>query len=213
MRQHTSTLIIRNQEIPAETIEAVRILCPIERVAAEHMRLRRSGVQLFGRCPFHADKTPSFSVSPDKQVFYCHGCGTGGDVFAFVQLLLRCGFRDSVAFLAGLAGIDLKAFTPTAELRERIEKQKAAQREQDSFNQFANFWIGAVCREYRALARAATNAEDCLREGILDSVEQEMAWCALERYRLFGARIEREGLCDAELVRREWLRRVQHEAA
>ena len=79
-------------------------------------------------------------------MFYCHGCGAGGDVFAFVQLLLPCGFRDSVAFLAGLAGIDLKAFTPTAELRERIEKQKARKRERDSFEEFADFWIGAVCR-------------------------------------------------------------------
>ena len=87
-RTKSSTLVVRNQAIPAETIEAVRALSPIEQVISEHVRLRRSGAQLLGRCPFHADKTPSFSVHPAKQVFHCHGCGAGGDVFQFVQTSL-----------------------------------------------------------------------------------------------------------------------------
>ena len=212
LEKRNSTVVARFQAIPAETIEAVRALCPIEQIISDQVSLRRSGAQLLGRCPFHADKTPSFSVHPAKQVFYCHGCGVSGDVFQFVRLSFRCGFRDSVAHLAGRAGIDLHGFKPSAELRDLVTKHKAEQDERRSFERFANDWINGVCRQYRALARAATYAEDCLRAGILNAVEQEMAWGALERYRLFETRVEREGLCDREFIHEEWAKRSRNAA-
>jgi DNA primase len=212
VRTKTSTGASRFQAFPAETIEAVRALSPIEQIISERVRLRRSGAQLLGRCPFHADKSPSFSVNPAKQVFHCHGCGAGGDVFQFVCMSLQCRFRDSVAHLAERAGIHLYGSTPSPELRELVARQKAEEAQRRSFEQFANAWIDGVCREYRALARAATHAEDCLRAGTLDAVEQEMAWGALERYRLFEIRVEREGLCDPEVIRGEWAKRSQDAA-
>jgi len=212
MPKQRSTLVVRNQAIPAETIEAVRALSPIEQIVSEQVRLRRSGAQLLGRCPFHADKTPSFSVSPAKQVFHCHGCGAGGDVFQFVRLSLQCGFRDSVSHLAERCGIELDGFEPSPELRELVAKQKEEQDDQRSFEQFANAWLSGVSREYRMLARAATHAEDCLRAGTLNPVEQEMAWEALKRFRLFEARVEREGLCESEVIRGEWARRSSNAA-
>jgi DNA primase catalytic core len=193
--------------IPAETIEAIRVLCPIEHVISEHVRLRRSGTQLLGRCPFHADKTPSFSVNPAKQVFHCHGCGVGGDVFEFVRQCLQCGFCDSVAHLAERAGIDLDGFTPSPELRELVARQKAEQDERRSFERFAASWIDLVSRQYWKRAKAATEAENRLRAGGLTPEEHELAWQALEEYRHIEARVERDGLCDLELIRSEWARK------
>jgi DNA primase len=189
--------------IPAETIEAIRALCPIEEVIAEHVRLRRSGAQLLGRCPFHADKTPSFSVNPTKQVFHCHGCGAGGDVLEFVRLRLQCGFRDSVAHLAERSGIDLDGFTPSPEQRELGARHKAEQDEVRSFERFAKSWINFVSRQYWKRAKAATEAENRLRAGGLSPEEHEQAWQALEEYRHIEARVERDGLCDLELIRSE----------
>ena len=198
---------MRNQAIPAETIEAIRALSPIEQVVSEHVRLRRSGAQLLGRCPFHADKTPSFSVHPAKQVFHCHGCGAGGDVFQFVRLRLQCGFRDSVAHLAERAGIDLDGFRPSPELRELVAKQRKEESERQSFERFAASWINLVSRQYWKRAKAATAAEQALRAGGLTLEEHEQAWQALEEYRRIEARVEREGLCDLEVIRSEWARK------
>jgi hypothetical protein len=64
--------------------------------------------------------------------------------------------------------------------------------------------IETINRQYRSLGRAATHAENCLRAGESDAYAQELAWAALERYRLFEARVEREGLCDLEFLKSEW---------
>jgi DNA primase catalytic core len=193
--------------IPAETIEAIRVLCPIEQVISEQVRLRRSGAQLLGRCPFHADKTPSFSVNPAKQVFHCHGCGAGGDVFRFVGLRLQCGFLDSVAHLAERVGINLDGFRPSPELRELVAKKRKEENERQSFERFATSWINLVTRQYWKKAKAATEAENWLRAGGLTPEEHELAWKALEEYRHIEARVEREGLCDLEVIRSAWARK------
>jgi DNA primase len=207
MQEKSSTLAVRNQAIPAETIEAVRALSPIERIVSQQVKLRRSGAQLLGCCPFHSDKTPSFSVHPAKEVFHCHGCGAGGDVFQFVRLSLRCGFRDSVAHLAGGAGISLEGFRPSPELRELVAKQRKEESERQSFERFATSWINLVSRQYWKRAKAATQAENRLRAGGLTLEEHEQAWQALEEYRHIEARVEREGLCDLEVIRGEWARK------
>ncbi len=193
--------------IPTETIEAIRALCPIEEVISEQVRIRRSGAQLLGRCPFHADKTPSFSVNPAKQVFHCHGCGAGGDVFEFVRLRLQCGFRDSVAHLAERAGISLDGFRPSPELRELVARKREEESERQSFERFATSWINFVSRQYWKRAKAATQAENALRAGGLTPDEHERAWQALEDYRHIEARVEREGLCDLEVIRSAWAKR------
>jgi DNA primase len=207
MQGQSNTLVVRNQAIPAETIEAVRTLSPIERIVSEQVKLRRSGAQLLGLCPFHGDKTPSFLVHPAKQVFHCHGCGAGGDVFQFVRLTLHCGFRDSVVHLAERAGIDLEGFRPSPELRELVAKQREEESERQSFERFATSWINLVGRLYWKRAKAATEAENRLRAGGLTPEEDEQAWQALEEYRWIEARVEREGLCDLEVIRSAWARK------
>jgi DNA primase len=69
--------------------------------------LRRAGRNLLGLCPFHAEKTPSFTVSPDKQIFYCFGCGAGGNVFSFLMKHGGLSFPEAASALAERYGIDL----------------------------------------------------------------------------------------------------------
>jgi DNA primase len=113
------------QALSAELIVAVRTLNPIEQVVCEHVRLRRSGIELKGLCPFHKEKTPSFSVNSAKGVFICHGCGVGGDVFEFGRILHQCSFQKSVEILAKRAGIQLKGFEPSPELVAKVSAIRA----------------------------------------------------------------------------------------
>ena len=77
-------------------------------VVSGYVRLsKRSGANLFGLCPFHSEKTPSFSVAPDKQIYHCFGCGKGGSVINFIMEIENLSFPDAVAFLARRAGMDL----------------------------------------------------------------------------------------------------------
>ncbi len=74
-------------------------------VVSEYVNLKQRGRNYMGLCPFHREKTPSFSVSPDKQIFKCFGCGAGGDVIKFVQRILNVGFWEAVEVLANRVGI------------------------------------------------------------------------------------------------------------
>ena len=77
-------------------------------VVSGYVRLtKRSGANLFGLCPFHSEKTPSFSVAPDKQIYHCFGCGKGGGVINFIMEIENLTFPDAVAFLARRAGMEL----------------------------------------------------------------------------------------------------------
>ena len=191
-----------------ELIEAVRTLNPVEQVIVEHVQpLRHSGIELVGRCPFHADKSPSFYVRPEKGVFCCHGCGVGGDVFAFVRRLHNCSFRDSLQFLASRVGIRIDGFRASPELRAKVASLHAQRKNQTQFASFCNERIDAINQRHRALGRAATHAEDCLRAGESDPYIHELAWSAIERFRNFQIQIEREGLCDLDILKSEWEQR------
>jgi len=92
---------------PDELIEEIRINNDIVDVVSEYVKLERRGKNYFGLCPFHREKTPSFSVEPGKQIFYCFGCGKGGNVFRFVQLAENLDYFDAVKLLAERAKITL----------------------------------------------------------------------------------------------------------
>ncbi|MEO4707311.1 CHC2 zinc finger domain-containing protein [Pediococcus pentosaceus] len=76
--------------IPEDVIDVVRTSVDIADVVGRYVQLRKAGKNLFGVCPFHDEKTPSFSVSESKQIFHCFSCGRGGNVFKFFD-----GFRES----------------------------------------------------------------------------------------------------------------------
>ena len=193
------------KSVSAEALEAIRSVSPIVDVAAEHVKLRRSGSQFTGKCPLHEERTPSFYVSPAKGVFHCHGCGQGGDVFEFIQLLLKCTFREAVNHLAARGGVQLQGFKPSPELMRRVAAEKARREKEQAFEKFCNERLNAIGARYRALGRAATHAEDYLRSGLpADAYLNDLAWCAIERFRRFESRVEREGLCDVAVIRHEW---------
>ncbi len=87
--------------------EQVRARVDLVDLISQHTSLKRRGRNLVGLCPFHEEKTPSFSVDPDRQFFKCFGCGKGGDVFTFVQLRESVDFREALRILADRVGVDL----------------------------------------------------------------------------------------------------------
>ena len=90
----------------AEFLQELAERNPIEEVVGEYVALtKRSGQNLFGLCPFHSEKTPSFSVSPSKQIYHCFGCGKGGSVINFIMEIERLSFPEAVEFLARRAGM------------------------------------------------------------------------------------------------------------
>lgn len=90
-----------------ELIDEIRNRNDIVDVISQYVVLKRSGRNFFGLCPFHKEKSPSFSVSPDKQIFHCFGCGVGGNVFHFVSKIENLNFKETVEILAEKAGIEL----------------------------------------------------------------------------------------------------------
>ncbi len=104
---------------PDDIIEEVRSRSDIVDVIGSHVKLTKKGNSYFGLCPFHNEKSPSFSVSRDKQMYYCFGCGAGGNVFTFVMEYENYSFVEAVKYLADRAGIQL----PEA---EQSAQQKAA---------------------------------------------------------------------------------------
>jgi DNA primase len=89
--------------------DTVRDSADITRVVSDYVALRGSGNSLKGLCPFHTEKTPSFTVNRDKQLFFCHGCKVGGDVFEFVKLAERVTFPEAVRIVAEKSGIPIPA--------------------------------------------------------------------------------------------------------
>ena len=90
-----------------EIIEEVRQTNDIVDIISQYVHLKRSGRNFFGLCPFHNEKSPSFSVSPDKQIFHCFGCGVGGNVFTFLTKIEGINFVEAVQTLAERSNIQL----------------------------------------------------------------------------------------------------------
>ena len=90
-----------------ELIDEIRNKNDIVDIISQYVVLKRSGRNFFGLCPFHKEKSPSFSVSPDKQIFHCFGCGVGGNVFHFVSKIENVSFKETIEMLAEKAGIEL----------------------------------------------------------------------------------------------------------
>ena len=105
---------------PDEVIEEVRSSNNIVDIIGGYVKLQKKGSSYFGLCPFHNEKSPSFSVSPNKQMYYCFGCGAGGNVFTFIMEYENQSFPEAVKILADRAGIAL----PEAELTEEQKRER-----------------------------------------------------------------------------------------
>lgn len=148
-----------NRTIPDELVEEVKSRNDIVSVVGQYVRLdKRSSANLFGLCPFHNEDTPSFSVSPSKQIFYCFGCHKGGNVITFIREIEKCTWPQALKILADRVGIQLPE-PDDAAYRERLERNATLQK---IYLEAARYYYhslqspaGAVARRYlkdRAIA-------------------------------------------------------------
>ena len=93
--------------IPPEKMEEIKERADIVQLISEHVALRKTGLNYIGRCPFHQEKTPSFTVRPDKNIFYCFGCGARGNVLSFLMRINGMTFPEAARYLAARTGISL----------------------------------------------------------------------------------------------------------
>ena len=107
-----------------ELIEEIRTKNDIVEVISGYVRMQRKGSSYFGLCPFHNEKSPSFSVSPNKQMYYCFGCGAGGNVITFLMEYENATFQEAVKMLADRAGVELPEVEYSEEMR-RLESRRA----------------------------------------------------------------------------------------
>jgi DNA primase len=135
---------------PQSFIEGVRDAADIVLVISDYVPLKRAGSRLKGLCPFHQEKTPSFSVDPQNQLFYCFGCQTGGDLFKFVMLYEKVAFPEAVEMLAQRFGVPVPKPTPGAakadDERERLRAMNLAAAE--FYRAMLAGEAGQRCREY-----------------------------------------------------------------
>lgn len=107
-----------------ELIEEIKSSNDIVDIISQYVILKRRGRNFLGLCPFHKEKTPSFSVSPDKQIFHCFGCGVGGDVITFINRIENLGYRESLEMLAEKAGITLPTTDNDRDNKKQMLKEK-----------------------------------------------------------------------------------------
>ena len=104
-----------------DDLQKVREAIPIESVVSDYVSLQRKGSSLMGLCPFHDEKTASFSVTPVRNMWHCFGCGEGGDTIDFVQRIEGLTFPEAVEFLAAKAGITMHYVEGAAITKEHVE--------------------------------------------------------------------------------------------
>lgn len=109
--------------------DKVKQQADIVRVVGEYVRLKKSGQNFSGLCPFHSEKSPSFSVHPVRQIYHCFGCGKGGDVFSFVMEMEKCAFPEAVRTVAEKCGIPIPQQRERSPEERRENQQRAALQE------------------------------------------------------------------------------------
>ncbi|NQS97272.1 MAG: DNA primase [candidate division Zixibacteria bacterium] len=105
---------------PAEFVERVKDASDILDVIGQYVTLKKRGANYFGVCPFHSEKTPSFSVNPAMGIFHCFGCGVGGNVISFIMQREKMNFPEAVEFLARRAGLEI----PSVDSRAATSREK-----------------------------------------------------------------------------------------
>ncbi|MCB6839613.1 DNA primase [Weissella viridescens] len=115
--------------IPEDVVTEIRERVNIVDVISPYVPLKKQGRNLFGVCPFHEERTPSFSVNEDKQIFHCFSCGRGGNVFSFVMDIDQVSFPQAVAKVAPLAGIDIDDKYLNNESAQPVDERTQALRE------------------------------------------------------------------------------------
>ena len=177
-----------------EDIAAVRERSPIDEVVGEYLQLKNAGGgSLKGLCPFHDEKTPSFNVTPSRGLWYCHGCGEGGDVIKFVQKIDALSFIEAVEKLAARAGLELRyeqgGYVPG---QEQSQRRRLVDAHRAAADYYAERLRGPDAEQARKfLADRGFEPADIERFGVGYSPS---AWEDLTRH------LRGRGFTDAELI-------------
>ena len=155
--------------IPQEKIGEIKSRVNIVDLVSEYVTLKKAGRNFVGLCPFHKEKTPSFSVNPEKQIFYCFGCGEGGDIFAFLMKINGASFAESARYLANKAGIEIpvrkmtSAERTVASDKEKLNKINAMAA--DWFSEQLSSENGRAARDYLDRRKMGTDITGEFRLG------------------------------------------------
>ena len=151
-----------------DTIEEVRARNDIVDVVSQYVRLTKRGSTYFGLCPFHSEKTPSFSVTPSKQMYYCFGCGAGGNVFNFIMQYENFTFYEALTMLAERAHVEIPKTDMSAASREKAKEREALLEINKQAAQFYYYQLkqesGKPAREY--LSRRGLSEETVRNFGL-----------------------------------------------
>ncbi|MBQ3589463.1 MAG: DNA primase, partial [Clostridia bacterium] len=147
-----------------EIIDDIKFRNPIEDVISSYVTLKRAGSNMNGLCPFHSEKTPSFTVFPGTQSFYCFGCGAGGDAISFIMRVENLDYMSAIRLLAQRCGITLPEDVVTSG-RKEISRQRILDMNKEAAKFFHNCLfdekLGEKGRDYlihkRGLSKAVIN--------------------------------------------------------
>jgi DNA primase len=149
-------------KFPQSFIDEVRAAADIVAVIQDYVSLRKAGASYKGLCPFHSEKSPSFTVNRDKGFFHCFGCQVGGDVFKFVELQEKLGFQDTVKHVAQKFGIPVPELEPGDGVVESAAEREALLKMHEVaaawFAEQLNAAAGARIRDYLEVKRGLTPA-------------------------------------------------------
>ncbi|MCL1848874.1 MAG: DNA primase [Clostridiales bacterium] len=173
------------RRIPEDIVEGLRKQADIVEIVGSYVSLRRQGQNYSGLCPFHQEKTPSFVVSPAKQIYHCFGCGKGGNAFTFLMEHEGVSFQEAVEKLAQRYGVQL----PEEEASPQQRQQEARAKRLRQINQ----WAMEIYQEALASGVGAPGREYCDGRGLSDST--------IRQFRLGYAPGQREYLTKRLLER------------
>ena len=180
--------------IPHDKIEQIRNVANIVEIVGEYIPLKKIGKNYVGLCPFHNETSPSFTVSEEKQIFHCFGCGIGGNVFHFLMRYRQCSFREAVEEVANRYGLSLPKtkMTPKEEEAYRLKKDILTINEQA-----ARFY-----HQYLTEEKDAERAREYLRaRGIgRDTISDYMLGYAPSRWDALTQFLQRKGVSTALAV-------------
>ncbi len=187
--------------IPEDKISDIRNAADIVEIISETVRLKKAGKDYIGLCPFHSEKTPSFTVSPEKQIFYCFGCGTGGNVFSFLMKQENLSFPEALRSLAGRYGIEI----PTRHLSPEQQQQTDERESLFAVNRQAADYFHDILlnspagKKARAYLEKRGISEDIIRAFCIgydpSGRDSFTAWC---RQKKILAQAEKAGLIAAK---------------
>lgn len=179
--------------IPEDVVETVRQRSDIVEVVSRYVQLKKKGKNHTGSCPFHNERTPSFTVTPEKQIFYCFGCGAGGDVFKFLMLKENLSFQDAVTMLAQQAGVTIPA--GDSPFQQEKERRLKLFRE---INNLARDYFRQTLKTHSEAANARKYLAN--REVIPELQEEFQLGYALPEWNSLLGFLERKGLKPKQAV-------------